>query len=163
MSDYRDDIINVIDSLSESNNINDGQRTSLLNALMRIGRGEFIAANNQEEDDDEEIIYKLHIHINKMDYSREDNQIIIDPQNIDFDYYTPLTVSEYDLIRDSIYHDGYFEFNIESDECDWFEVKHLFNSKEIHTILPSKEFAKGIVFSQDRQLVRVYHINQHSS
>ena len=165
MTDYRDDISNLIDSLSESNRVTDGQRTSLLNALMRVGRGEFLSVNpdNEGTEDEEETIYKLHVHINKMTYSRVDNQVIIDPKNIDFDYYTPLTVSDYDMIRDTIYHDGYFEFNIESNECEWFTVGDLFNSKEIHTILPSAEFTKGIIFEQDRQLVRIYHITEHSN
>lgn len=166
MPDFRTQIMTLVDSLTEAETITDGQRISLLNATMRIGNGEFISTTSEviDDEDDEELIYKLHLHTTKMKYTRIDNQVIIDPENIDFDYYTPLSVSEYDLIRDTIYHDGYFEFNIHSDECDWFLAGDLLSeNKEIHTILPNDDFHKGIVFQQNRQLIRVYHVNLHTS
>ena len=157
MADFREQIVTLIDSMMETNTISDGQRVSLLNAVMRIGNGEFINASAVEPIDDTEPMYKLHIHLIKMQYNRDNNKIMMVPTNVDFDFYTPLTASEYDLIRDTIYHDGYYEFQYESE--DWFNVGGLFSNREIHTILPDDEFKKGILFEQDRQLVRVYHIN----
>ena len=38
MADFREQIVTLIDSMMETNTISDGQRVSLLNAVMRIGR-----------------------------------------------------------------------------------------------------------------------------